>query len=365
MEEPPAILIIDDSATARATLVRLLKEEEYRVRLAASAADALRQMEQHAPDAILLDVVMPDMDGFDLCRRIKSDERWRHVPIILITALASSDDVVTGLHAGADEFLSKPVHGPVLRARIRSMLRLKFQHDELRETLLLREELSNMVAHDMRSPLAAAALYAHLLLKKAPREDQLQYLDAIESQIRRVNAFVNDMLLLAKTERRQLRPCQAPVDIRKLIQEAYDRHVPLAQAKGADLKLDLEGWQGDHPVLLDASLFDRLLDNLLDNALKYGGTGGEICLALAMPSGFDANRPGARAIVSVSDQGPGIPVEERERIFDKYEIVELRHHGLQQIGLGLAFCKMVAEAHGGHVTAQANSPNGTIFRVEI
>jgi len=151
--ERSQILIVDDDPNARDTLEALLIQEGHDLVTASNGQQALDVLNDLAPDAILLDVMMPGMDGFEVCQRIKADERWRHIPVILVTALDSKEDLVRGLDAGADDFVSKPVNGTELRARVRSMLRIKGQYDllekqrqELEATLHLKEELERVTA---------------------------------------------------------------------------------------------------------------------------------------------------------------------------------------------------------------------------
>ena len=125
MDEKPRILVVDDESSARNTLEAFLFGEGYDLAFAASGPEALARLDELVPDLILLDVMMPGMDGFKVCQRLKTDKRWRHIPIILVTVLDSKEDLARGLDAGADDFLSKPVNGLELRARVRSMLRIK------------------------------------------------------------------------------------------------------------------------------------------------------------------------------------------------------------------------------------------------
>lgn len=147
------ILIVDDEHITRHTLEALLQQEGYDLTFCDNGQDALNQLDELAPDVILLDVMMPNLNGFEVCRLIKANEDWRHIPVILVTALASKKDLARGIDAGADDFLSKPVSGLELGARVRSMLRIKAQYDQLQEqrrnlekTLHLREELARFTA---------------------------------------------------------------------------------------------------------------------------------------------------------------------------------------------------------------------------
>ena len=131
----PRVLIVDDESSGRDALEALLYQEGYELAFARDGYEALSAIADAPPDTVLLDVMMPNLDGFEVCRHIKGDARWQHISVVLVTALDSKEDIVRGLDAGADEFLSKPVNGPELRARVRTMLRIKSQYDQLREEL--------------------------------------------------------------------------------------------------------------------------------------------------------------------------------------------------------------------------------------
>src|SRR5512144_383903 len=158
------VLIIDDEHIARAGLEALLAGEGYRLEFATNGQEGLAMAAELVPDVILLDIMMPDMDGYEVCRRLRDTPKLRAIPIIIISALSDKESLVRGLDAGGDEFLSKPVTGLELRARVRSMLRIRRQHKELQYLLQMREQLANMVVHDMRTPLQVIMSYADLLL---------------------------------------------------------------------------------------------------------------------------------------------------------------------------------------------------------
>jgi signal transduction histidine kinase len=352
------ILIVDDEPSARDALEALLFREGYDLAFATSGQEALARLNDLTPDVILLDVMMPGMDGFEVCQRIKANERWRHIPVILVTALDSRDDLVRGLDAGADEFLSKPVNGPELRARVRSMLRIKQQFDQLEAMMRLREGLSHMIVHDMRSPLTTILMNAFAVKRVVTEPRYLEYLDLIESETRRLDSFMNDMLMLAKMQETRLILKRSPVDVIQMVQTVRETYNVVAESKGVNLVAELP--QAECPqVSLDASLFQRVLDNLLSNALKFSPPESTITLRVEYP----AARPLVR--VQVLDEGPGIAEEHRERIFDKFEIVSLKSKGVPQVGLGLAFCKLAVEAHGGRIFVDANEPKGSVFTVEV
>jgi len=365
--EHPRVLIVDDDSSARDTLKALLVRESYDLAFATSGQEALARLGMPAPepDVILLDVMMPGLDGFQVCRRIKADERWRHIPVILVTALDSKLDLVRGLDAGADEFLSKPVNGPELRARVRSMLRIKRQFDQLQATMRLREDLSHMIVHDTKNSLATILMTVFGVKRSITDPRGLEYVDTIEAEARRLNSFMNDMLMLAKMQENRLILNRSQIDVSQMIQEVRNTYAAAAESRNIHLVAELP--QGEaRQISLDESLFHRVLDNLLSNALKFSPPDSRIALRAEYPDTRTVAQPPQPLVrVQVIDEGPGIAEEHRDQIFNQFEIVSLKKQGIRQVGLGLAFCKLAVEAHGGRIFVDANEPRGSIFTVEI
>ncbi|MFQ5610947.1 MAG: response regulator [Anaerolineae bacterium] len=362
MNEPAEILIVDDEPSAHRTLEAFLHREGYALTFATSGQEALDQLDRFEADTILLDVMMPGLNGFEVCQRLKEDERWQHIPVILITALDSKEDLVRGLDAGADEFLHKPVSGLELRARVRSMLRIKKQFDELQAALRLREELSDMIVHDLRVPLASILGFSQLLAETATNPDDVVCLQTIHTEARRLNSLIDDMLMLAKMKSCELILNRSLVDLNQLVQKAQTGYQAIARPKRINLNLDLP--PEPPQVFLDVNLFQRVLDNLVSNAVKFSPTDSEVTIKVEYPGPEPAP---AQVRLKVQDEGPGIPPGDRERIFGKFETVALQRRGASQVGLGLAFCKMAVEAHGGHIFVDGNGSNGkgAVFVVEI
>ena len=359
MPEKSSILIVDDEQMARDIIEGFLYREGYNLAFATNGQEVLTSLEQAVPDVILMDVMMPEMDGFEVCLRLKSDKRWRHIPVILVTALGSTDDIVRGFEAGADDFLQKPVNDQELRARVRSMLRIKKQYDELQATMNMREDLVRMIMHDMRTPLTTIIGFSELLLlKKILVPEAVDTINKIRAQAQELNTFVDDMLIVAKMESGRLNLNQILVDVNELVQRVEENHQIIAQSKSIQLQVKLP--RETKNILLDTYLFHRVLDNLLSNALKFSPEGSTVTLQVEYP---EVSPPQLR--IQVFDEGPGVSEPDRELIFDKFEVLSLKQQGVAQVGLGLAFCKMVVEAHNGRIFVEANKPEGSVFVVEI
>lgn len=369
MNQPPRLFIVDDNAAARETLADMVCLQGYAVQFASSGQELLDKLDIWTPDVILLDVMMPGLDGFEVCRRIKAHEKWLHIPIILVTALDGTPNLVHGISSGADEFITKPVNGAELRARVRSMLRIKQQYDALAVMLQLREDLAHMLVHDMRTPLSTMMLYSDILLSEPDLPPHiLQPLTIIEREIRRLNSFITDLLMMAKMEKNKMVLNQTMVNVADLVQQVCDSYRLAIREDRVVLCLELPEvvW----PLSLDRGLFTRLVDNLVNNAIKYSPDRRKVTVRVSYPQllsegvGAGGKRP-PQLRVQVIDEGPGIPPGQHEQIFEKYEIVALRKENIAQVGLGLAFCKLVAEAHNGRIFVTDNSPRGAVFTVEI
>ncbi|GJM40397.1 MAG: hybrid sensor histidine kinase/response regulator [Ardenticatenaceae bacterium] len=359
------VCVVDDNPIAREVILDQLSVEPYKVIQIPNGLQLLETIETIMPDVILMDVMMPKLSGYDVCRRLKEDPNYKHIPVILVTALNSREDMLNGLNAGADEFLSKPVNGPELRARVHTMLRIKHQYDTLQSIMQLREDLAHMLIHDMRNPLTVATLYNNILLKRDKLEPRDKaYAILVQDGLRNLAGFLDEILTVAKVEQGKLIPLRDFHNLNQLICDVVKSHSDVSQINGLKIKLDLP----EKPQLasIDDALFKRVIDNLISNAFKYAPDSSEITIRLryANPAG-QSNEPAPSFCMQVIDEGPGIAPENYERIFNRYEVIDLKKSGQEQVGLGLAFCKMVVEAHNGRISVSSNSPSGTIFTIQI
>lgn len=350
------IMIVDDELSMRTYVQMMLEPQGYELLLLESGLELIDELSKpNIPDLIILDVIMPMMNGFEACKKIKANPRWQHIPVILVTVLETKEAILKGMEAGADDFIQKPINFNELQARVRSMLRIKNQYDELQKILHLREELSNMVVHDMSSPITLIQLHTALLEQQLTDPQQREHLEMIQLAAERLDSFTNDMLMMAKFEHSKLKINPTDVDIKEMVLNVEKHFSIMAKSKHIELKLELP----EQPLkfFVDQHLFSRVIANLLTNALQYSPAHSKVILRLQAWN--------KHLKLQVIDEGVGIPQADQERIFNKFEVVELKKKGIKQIGLGLTFCKMVVDAHAGKIYVQANQPAGSIFTVEI
>jgi two-component system sensor histidine kinase/response regulator len=357
-EEKATILVVDDTPDNISFMSGILKDY-FRVKVANNGEKALAIAQSATPpDLILLDIMMPGMDGYEVCRQLKADEKTKSIPVIFLTAKSEVEDEKHGLELGAADYITKPVSPPILMARVNTQLTLKASYDNLRELLTFREDMVNMMVHDLRNPIASILLASELLVKRpdlAPEKSQKK-LEQILQGTQKLRSLVDDLLLRAKLESSKLVLQRTATNISEICESALTELRAIAQQKNLELVGDIP--VGDqHLVNVDPLLFRRAIDNLLSNAIKFSPSQSTITLTL--------NYLGESGVkIQVADLGPGVNEDLKQSIFEKYEVGTLMK-GISQTGLGLAFCKIVVEAHGGNISVSDNMPQGSIFTIEL
>lgn len=366
MKKAPSILVIDDEPDNFDVVESLLDNVNCQLSYASSGRIALEKLKVLQPDVILLDVMMPELNGIEVCRIIKQDSRWKSVPIIMITALTSKEDMALCLEAGASDFLSKPVNGVELRARVKSMIRMKQQYDDLESLLQTREDMVRMIVHDLRNPLTTIMLSSSLLgdpnLSETRRKEKV---DRLTRSTHRLQSLIDSLLLMAKIESGKMVLKYTSTNLNRMCLALAEDFEAIAAQKNLEIIVQLpedshanpESQQVTTNIDVDISMFRRILDNLLSNSIKFSPSNNQIIVSVEYPESGGAN-------ISVADRGIGTTDEMKLVIFDKYEIGQPVQN-TAQLGLGLAFCKLAIEAHGGSISVKNNEPQGSIFTIAI
>ncbi len=368
VESPPlpsdqaTILVVDDTPD-NLTFISGILRETYRIKVANSGEKAITIAQTDPqPDLILLDIVMPGLDGYQVCQQLKAAPKTRAIPIIFLTMKSDIEDERHGLELGATDYITKPVSPPILMARVNTQLSLKASYVSLQELVRSREDMVNMIVHDLRNPLSNILLMSeHLLENPDISPDKLhKHLDLIWRNGEKLRTLVDGLLIKAKLESGHFALDRQWVDLGELCQMALAQMQDIAERKHLSLHLDLpldrpEG--GSWTAFVDPLLIRRAIENLLSNAIKFSPDQESVNLSLKY-------EPAGKARIRVADAGPGITPELRQHIFDRYETGTLMR-GVSQIGLGLAFCKLVVEALGGSITVTDNQPKGSIFTITL
>lgn len=355
------ILIADDVQANRDLLRDLLEREGYLVDEAADGLAALERVATSPPDLVLLDLQMPRMDGFEACRRLKANPRTAAVPVLLVTALSERSDRLAGIGAGANDLVTKPIDSTDLMLRVRNALelrrlytRLERQYEDLQRLEGLRDDLVHMLVHDIRSPLAA--LSATLQLMAIEMESWSPHReDALDASwhARRITEMVSDVLDTSRMEAHEMPLDRSCVDVAELCEAAT--RLALGPRPSRQIALDLPG--AAVTVDGDRKMLERVVVNLLDNALKHD-PGVE-------PVRLRVERRASRMRLSVLDRGAGIPADARKRIFEKFAQASGAASDRRSTGLGLAFCRLAVQAHGGRIGVDSERGAGSTFWLEL
>ena len=361
------ILVVDDDPRNRRLLEGYLHSEGYGVRCAGDGAAALQMTSQQVPDVVLLDVMMPGMNGFEVCKELKAGAATRLTQVILVTALDGTPHRVEGLDGGADDYVTKPVRREEFMAKIRAVVRahrLLVELEQARATLAernaklveleaLKVTLTQTLVHDLKNPLAALVGNLELLGANADPKTAARIARAKASGSR-MHRMILDLMDVARLEegRLQLQPeAVSAFDVaRSAVSDAE------ASASHRGVSIELAPPEGECTVHADPSILRRILDNLVANAVAHSSSESTVSVAVhCREEGIE---------LAVTDQGCGIPAEHRERIFEKYARFESHEAGVTaNRGLGLTFCRLATEAHGGTIWVEDAPAGGALFRV--
>jgi signal transduction histidine kinase len=359
------ILIVDDTPANLGLVVECLEDRGFRVVIAQDGEEGLRRAELVRPELILLDVVMPRLDGFEACRRLKALPATRDIPVIFMTSLAETGEKLTGFKAGGVDYVTKPLQIDEVFARVSTHLNLRAmqkqleaQNGQLQQEISERRQaeaalmelmqgvknVSTTIAHDLRTPLGELrARLEDLSTTRPPADETFAEIDAAIADVDRVIGIFNALLRLAEIDTGARRSGFVRVDVARVAAEAAEFYQPMAEQDGVTLSFESSG---ELVSAGDAALLAQAIGNLVENALKY--TNGAIAVSATQ------RRDGAIE-VAVSDDGPGIPDEEKSRVTERFYRCEASG-GKPGVGLGLSLVAAIARLHGGSLELSDNNP---------
>jgi two-component system, sensor histidine kinase and response regulator len=361
----PIILIVDDTEDNLDLMEFALKRKPVQMLRAGSGKECLQVAAQNHPDVILLDIQMPEMDGFETLKHLRASKKTADIPVIFLTAQRKDvGSIEQGLSLGADEYLTKPIDIDELLVRTRSLVRLKKMEAELERT---KADFMAMLIHDMRSPIGGISSILELLEEPLIKNSQIQdvhreLLVSAEDATRRLLNLINDMLDLSKFEAGKMNLTRDPVFIGEIANRIVKQMQPQFKQKQIQLNVSLE--ENLASISVDSQKIAQVFSNILSNALKF--TPAEGTVKIIISSSKDANGFNEFIQTSIINEGPGIPPDELPMLFERYkqgvasEIVQAKG-----TGLGLAICKLIVEAHGGTISAKSEPGKTTTFQFSL
>lgn len=375
-----SILVVDDSPDNLFLVQTTLEEGGYDINLAEDGKTALAKINQSLPDLILLDVMMPEMDGYEVTKRIRDNKALPYIPILLITAHERSS-VVKGLDIGADDFIRKPLDVDELLARVRSLLRLKRSIDEREHMIRQREDFVSRLTHDLRTPLVAADRVLKLFQNEtfgAISPDMSEAFDSMLRSNKNLLQMVNTLLEVYRHEAGCKTLTLSPCDLKDIVLEVVQELKPLADERELTLKavLDANGVETNltdkkapsslvTTVIGDRLELHRVLTNLVGNAIKFTDKGSvEVRLIGApMHDSSSKHKPAKQFVaIEVKDTGFGISPEDQATLFERFRQGEHKRSGS---GLGLYLSRRIIESHQGTIKVKSEPRQGSVFTIRL
>ncbi len=342
MSSPAKILVVDDNVDNVELLTKRLRAMGYRTCEAYDGEQALARVETEDPDLIILDVMMPKIDGYEVCRRLKASDRTRVIPVLMLTAKREVPDKIRGLDIGADDYITKPFNPQELMARVRSLLARKNEEEKrvTEERLDALGQMAEGVAHEVRNPMVAIGGFARRIRDKLPPGDPLrEYAERILKEVRRLETMVEEIV---RFKTLMISPYE-PVDLRALADQVIEEKRREIEEAG----LHLERRYGDVPEIQGDPRNLRLaLGNLLDNSVEATPSGGAITVTIE-PAGDHVR-------VEVRDTGRGIPRDELANVFDPFYTTKMAG-----AGMGLTTVHRIVTRHGGEIDIDSQPGQGT------
>jgi len=378
------ILIVDDNPKNRAICEEIF-EEDFDLIHAEDGLTALRLSRERHPDVVLLDVMMPGINGYEVCQQMKADPETGHIPVIIVSAKGQTDEIIEGFDSRADDYIVKPFVNSELRARVRATLRLKQTQDELqaanrklhdhtrkleeanerlKELDRIKAGFTAMLVHDLRSPLSVVQVTLQMLESDA-LVAQSEYQTLIRESLASCNELfelTSDLMEIFRSESTTMVLSLSRMGLQRLVEEPFRQANVLAKKK--DISLDLRLPEESPVIRADSYKLQRALTNLLSNAVKFTPRGGTIGLHVTLldsPAGGDVS---AEVLIEVIDSGDGIPPHDLPFIFDPYYQASTQNSGMGS-GLGLAIVKRIVAAHGGEVSVKSKLGQGSRFSIRL
>lgn len=360
------ILIVDDVMSNVLLLKVLLTNEKFAIAIASNGRQALEQVEKENPDLVLLDVMMPDMSGFEVAQHLKSNPQTAEIPIIFLTALNSTADIVKGFQVGANDFISKPFNKEELIIRVTHQISLVAakrlilsKTEELQRTIAGRDKLYSVIAHDLRSPMGSIKMVLNMLILNLPFEkigaEMYELLTMANQTTEDVFSLLDNLLKWTKSQIGKLNVVYQDVDLVEVTDGVIEIFSMVASLK----KIRIREMKPERMMVnADIDMLKTVVRNLLSNAIKFSKENSEILVKMEEVNGM--------AVVSVQDHGCGISEEGQKKLLHAdTHFSTFGTNNEEGSGLGLLLCKDFVVKNGGKLWFTSKEGEGSIFSFSI
>lgn len=344
------ILIVDDAVDTVELLKKRFSSEGYETAEAYNGEEALQKVPEYRPDLIVLDIMMPKVDGYEVCQKLKADESTRYIPVLMLTAKGEVEHKVKGLDIGADDYMAKPFDYKELSARVRSLLATKKAHEKkvVEEKTDALEQMMDQVAHEIRNPLTSIGGFARKVFNKLPEGDpNRRYMEMIIEDVGVLEGMIKQLIELKSLSISM----KEPANINEIIEES----LKVFDQEFANKSIKVEkGLAGNlPPVVADTKILKRAFCNLIKNSIEAMEAEPKV-LTVGSQQNSD------KVEVTLTDTGKGIEAEKIHNIFDP--LVTSKVYGP---GLGLTFSQKIIQDHGGDISVESEPGKGTTFHISF
>jgi signal transduction histidine kinase len=367
-----SILIVDDNPVNLEMLFQYFAHFGFTTLAAQDGEAALFQIEYTRPDLILLDILMPRLDGFETCRRLKANESTQDIPVIFMTALSATADKVKGFEMGGVDYITKPFQYEEVFARVNAHLTIQRQQQQLQEQSALlaekntqlkelnvrKDKFFSIIAHDLKSPFAGLVVIANLIKEHIEQRNTDEITRSAEQLLESVDklyAFIENLLTWSRFQQGAMEYAPKFIDFQFIVAGNVALLIYNAHQKQITIRNSI---QDQVTVYIDINMIDAVVRNLLSNAIKFTNTGGTIEISAIQDEDV--------VEVAISDSGIGIPEESVPDLFRiDAKTRQVGTAGEQGTGLGLILCKEFVEIHGGNIWVESEIERGSTFRFTL
>lgn len=353
MNKNPSILLVDDVPENIQVLHQILDGQNYSFMLATNAKETFEALEKQLPDLILLDVVLPDTNGFEICKILKENQKTKHIPVIFLTFKTELEDKLRGFELGAVDYITKPFEEAEVIARVKTHIKLKKSEQELIELNATKDKLFSIIAHDLKNPLGVIIGFSSLLeneIDSLNKNEIVNSVQLVSKLSRNINNLLDDLLAWAEIQSKRYKSLIKEINISELINSIIDFYEPIAEKKKIKISYECD----DICINSDENIIRTTLRNLVSNSIKFTNSNGEVFIKVSLDN--------SKIQFQVKDNGVGISDKNLSKIFNpNCHYTTSGTNKEEGTGMGLTLCKDFLSIINGEIWAESKVGEGSDF----